>query len=270
MKTPGIARRARGVLFALPLLLLLAGVTASWAAGEYRNAAEGILSMRYAEGRLSLETRDASLSKVLQELSRIADLRIVSDGPLEDRVTVYADGLDLDAAARKILRGKDSTFIYRPPDPGSPPGPYRLEEIRVFVSEGTPGQAQTFSYNRTDEDQRQELEERRAEIRERNARLAEERARARAVHDPTPRDDAGSETDQFLSGLLGGNLEALDEVADRLREQHPEAREQIDQFLETLEAAKARAAESGGQAPPMEGMENMGAIMQQILDGQSR
>ena len=40
-------------------------------AGDYQNPSDGILSMRYADGALSLETMNAPLDKVLKELSRL-------------------------------------------------------------------------------------------------------------------------------------------------------------------------------------------------------
>ncbi len=270
MKTPGKYRSGReGILF-LPLLVLFLAAPLPGAGEEYRNASDGILSMRYSDGRLSLETRDAPLGKVLQELARLAEVNIVSDGPMEDRVTVYMNGLPTDAAAKKILKGKGLSFIYRPLAPGDAAGDYRLEEIRIYVSQGSSGKAQTFSYDKGSTSSSRPRTDRQAAIRERNARRAESRARARTRQDHTPRDDAGSEADQFLSGLLGGNLEALDEVADRLRAENPEARAQIDQFLETLEEAKARAAESGNEVPSLENMGSMGAVMQQMLGGRNR
>jgi hypothetical protein len=235
---------------------------ASPCTGEpYRNVADGILNMNYADGRLSMETRNAPLDKVLQELSRLAEVNIVSDGPLEGRVTVYVSDLPTDAAAKKILRGKGLSFLYQPQETADSAEEYRLQEIRIYVSEGT-GQEQSFSYKKSSLDSRQKA------IQDRNKRQREKaQGRARRMPDRTPRDEAGSDTDKFLNGLLGGNLNALDEVADRLKQEHPEAEEQIQQFLDTLEEAKARAEESGADVRAMEELGGMGAIMQQMMHG---
>jgi hypothetical protein len=251
-------------------LLLLAGVFLSPppCTGEaYRNVADGILNMDYdAEGRLSVETRDAPLDKVLNQLSRMTEVNIVSDGPLEGRVTVYVNRQPPDAAARKILRGKDLTFLYRERDPSEPEGEYRLREIRIYVSQGTPGQEQSFSYRGSDPVSRNEAIRARQESRE--AERAQ--TRARRIEDRTPPDRPGAEADQFLSGLLGGNLEALDEVAERLKTENPEVGDQIDQFMQALEDAKARATESGTGMPAMGELGSMGAMMQRIMEGKGQ
>jgi hypothetical protein len=251
------------------LALLFAGIFLSPppCGGEaYRNVADGILNMDYADGRLSLETRDAPLDKVLKELSRLAEVNIVSDGPLEGRVTVYVNRQPTDAAARKILRGKDLSFLYREKDPSEPEGEYRLREIRIYVPQGTPGQEQRFSYPSRDPNSRSEA------IRARQENREAERAqtRARRIEDRTPRDMPGAEADQFLSGLLGGNLEALDGVAEKLRAENPEVGDQIDQFMQALEEAKARAADSGAGMPPMGNLGSMGAMMQRIMEGKGQ
>jgi len=39
--------------------------------------------MRLDQGKLSLEAREAPFERLLQELSRLGGLKILSDGPLE-------------------------------------------------------------------------------------------------------------------------------------------------------------------------------------------
>jgi len=251
--------------FVLALLLLCSPAATTPCAGEeYRNPAAGILRMSYEEGRVTLETRDAPLSKVLEEFGRLADVAVVSDGPLEDRVTVYVSGLPPDAAARKILRGKDLSFIYRASKAAGQPDEYPLSEIRIYDAQETTGRAQPFSYGTAPADRREATRARRE-----TRPAARTPAQARRLESTLPRDDDSmAAADSFLSGLLGGNLHMLDEVAERLKQDHPEAREQIEQFLQVLEEAKTRAAESGGGMPSLEDLGGMGAIMHRMMQQQ--
>jgi len=264
MKTGANRTGSRGTGRVTCLALLLFSFTAvlPCAGEQYRNAADGILNMEYADGRLSLETKSAPLDKVLHELSRLAEVEIVSDGPLDDKVTVYVSDLPTDAAAKKILRGKDLSFLYRANENAESGEEYRLREIRIYISQGSTGREQTFSYDKNRSKTRQDA------IRERKKRQQERmKSRARLIPDRTPRDEAASDTDKFLSGLLGGNLNAMDEVADQLKQDHPEAEEKIEQFLEPLEEAKARAAESGADLSTLEGLGGMGVFMQRMMEG---
>ena len=86
--------------------------------------------MRLDQGKLSLEAREAPFERLLQELSRLGGLKILSDGPLEGRITLKIENVNLDTAMRKILRGKDVTFLYAAskdlgsiPLPGKPSTP---------------------------------------------------------------------------------------------------------------------------------------------------
>lgn len=245
--------------------LLLAGAQAlpvPCAAEDYRSPADGILRLSYADGLLSLETRDAPLGKVLDEFARLADVNVVSDVPLEDRITVYVSDLPPDAAARKILRGKGLSFVYRATRPAERPEDYPLSEIRIYDSGGkTPGRDRAVSYGTGGAAIERDATPARREPRP-PARSA---ARARALASRTPRDEPASAADSFLTGLLGGDLHALDEVAERLRREHPEAEAQIQQFMQALDEAKARAAETGSDAPSLESLGGMGAIMHRMM-----
>ncbi len=258
-----IAGRSPGVwALALALVLWFPSVTTPSPGEEYRSPADGILRMSYDDGRMSLETRNAPLDKVLREFARLADVKVVSDGPLEDRVTVYVSALPPDAAARRLLRGKDLSFIYRASKDTDTPEDYPLREIRIYDdTPGTPGREQAVSYGGRQAPVPQQATRARSETRAETRAVA----RARALESRTPRDDPASTADSFLTGLLGGNLHALDEVAERLVQEHPEAEAQIQQFLEALEEAKARAMEGGGEMPSMEDLGGMGAIMQRMM-----
>jgi len=247
--------------FFLALLMGFPAAMTPCAGEEYRSAADGILKMNYADGRVTMETRDAPLNKVLQEFARLADLNILSDGPLEERVTVYISDLPTDAAARKILRGKDLSFLYRAGETEKHPEDYPLREIRIYEAQGTTGIPQAFSYGTSAASIPRQAT--RAPTQTRPA--ARTPARARTLEDRTPRDEAGSPADSFLSGLLGGNLEALDGMAERLKQEHPEAEAQIEQFLQALEEAKSRAVESGGPRPSPEELGGLGDMMQRMM-----
>jgi len=247
------------------LMLLLCSLAAPVpCAGEsYQSPAEGIVKMDFADDRLTLETRNASLEKVLQQLSRLAGVNIVTDGPLAETVTVYVSDLPTDEAARKILRGQDVSFVYRASGKAASADDYQLREIRIYVPEGGGGQgAKAAQPGRSPA-----VAAGPAASPDRRASRPEmpPPPAARSLPDRTPRDYAPHPADDFMSGLLGGNLNALDDLADQLRQEHPEAAPQINQFMKTLEEAKARAAEAGMDPSSIEDLGGMNALMRDML-----
>jgi hypothetical protein len=74
------------------------------------------------------------------------------------------------------------------------------------------------------------------------------------------------EAQKLISELMEGNLDGLDEIADKLKDQHPQVEEQIEEFLEQIEDIRARSGESGSPIPSLEGLGNMDSLMQQMLN----
>ena len=232
---------------------------------EYRNTADGILSMKYEDDRFSMETKDAPLAKVLGEFSRLAEVSIVSDGPVEDRVTVYMENLPVDEAARKVLRGKDSSFLFKAKKPGASPDSFRLSEIRIYVSDGKSGQGKLYSYTK------QPKPKPPPPARSKPPPRPQTKTRTRvSERNDTPRDRPAIEDDPILSSLIEGDLSALDEIAEKLKEENPEVQDQIDLFLESLEEARSQAEASGEDFEGMEKLGNMGAIMQRLMRGKQK
>lgn len=233
----------------------------SWGVAPTQSSTEGILSLVYESGLLSLQTRDAPIGKVLEEVARIAELTVTADGNLQGNLTVYIDKQPPDQAMRKILRGKDVTFLYARRAAGDPAGEFRLREVRIFLPETAKGGDGQFSY-------RPEPPPAHPGPRGRTG------FRPMPPPEPPPADDEsfqpasppgpGPDAEKFLSGLMEGNFEALNEVAERIKEENPEAREQIDRFLENLEEAKQRAAD-GNPVPSLQGLGNLGVLMHEMM-----
>jgi hypothetical protein len=249
--------------FLVSAALLLALSFCPALAEEYRSPADGIRSMTYEEGRLSLDAKDASLDKSLSELSRMAMLTIIADGPIEARVTVYTDRLPLERALRKILKGKDTSFVYTAKAQTSPPE-YEIAEVRIYVAEAQKGETRRYSYSRNRGDRARAPSP---------PGLSGQGARSRGSSRRTPRTPppvppiANSEDAQrLITELMEGNLDGLQEIAEELKEQNPQVEDQIEELLETLEHAKERAGEGGTAIPPLEGLGNMQEMMNQMLN----
>ncbi len=244
-------------------LLLLGLLTPQARAEEIDSPSNGIRSMRYEEGLLSLDAKDAPLDKVLDGVARLAKLTIVSDGPLEARMTLYMDRVPLDKALRKILRGKDTSLVYGA-EPDSSPPRYAVREVRIYVAEGNKGEARRYSYAGSARDR------------------AAPPARPRPSHGeragyPTPAPssripeaESREEVQRLLSDLMEGNLDGLNEIAEKLKAQNPEAEEQIEEFMDSLEEARIRSEETGEPFSPLGGLGSMQMLLQQLHRGGSR
>ena len=66
---------------------------------------------------------------------------------------------------------------------------------------------------------------------------------------------------------MEGNLDGLNEIAEKLKAQNPEAAEQIDEFLDSLEEARTRSEETGEPFSPLGGLGNMQMLLQQLQRG---
>lgn len=232
-------------------------------AEEYRSPSDGIQSMRYEDGRVSLETKDASLDKVLKELARMAMLTIIADGPIEGRITVYADRLPLEKALRKILRGKDTSFVYAAKAETSPTE-YDITEVRIYLATADKGEASRYSYSRKREERTKTPRPPRPRAEVSPGRSSPFRPPAGAP--PVPDMITNEDGQRLLSDLMEGDLEGLDEIAEKLKEQHPQVAEQIDEFMESLEDMRMRAQESGQPMPPLEHLGDIQTLMKKMLE----
>jgi len=71
---------------------------------------------------------------------------------------------------------------------------------------------------------------------------------------------------RLLSELMEGDFDGLDEIAERLKDENPLVKEQIDEFLESLEELRMRAEESGEPIPPLEQLGDMQILMKRVLE----
>ena len=249
----------RGVL----TLLLLVVFTPAVEGEEYLNPSEGILSIQYNNGLLSMETRNAPLNRVLEETSRLAALTITSNGPMEGNVTVYMEKLPPDTAMKKLLRGKDLSLLYRPKSSTLSKKQYALKEVRIYLPEEGTGSDRQFSYTKKTTP--------RSSTKTRRPSRPRRSPHRRPV---TPSDpDEGSsrsyapsrdEAERFLSGLAEGDFDSLNEVAERIKEEHPEVQDQIDTFLESLEEAR-EITDEGNPLSSLQELGNLGTIMQKMM-----
>lgn len=253
----------RFALFSIAAAFLLASLPCQVPAEEYRSPSDGIQSMKYEDGRLSLEAKDALLDKVLTELSRMAMLTIIADGPIEGRITVYADRLPLEKALRKILRGKDTSFVYAAKAETSPTE-YDVTEVRIYLAKADKGETSRYSYTRKSEEGKKTSgspRSRREVSRKRNSPF---RPPAGTLSVP---DMATSEEGQrLLSELIEGNFDGLDEIAERLKDKNPQIEEQIDEFLEALEDMRISAEESGQPLPPLDQLGGIQTLMKHMIE----
>lgn len=251
-------------LFVAAAAVLIAALPFRAPAEEYRSPSDGIQSMKYEDGRLSLEAKDASLDKILTELARMAMVTIVSDGPIQDRVTAYADRLPLEKALKKILRGKDTSFVYAARDEAVPTE-YDVVEVRIYLAKTDKGEARRYSYPQREESKRAPHPPRsRTEVsRKRNPPFG-----AMAGRPPIPDLATAEEGQRILSELMKGDIEGLEKLAEKLKDQSPQAQEQIDEFLKSLEDIRTRAEESGRPLPSFEGLGDIQSRINRMLERQ--
>ncbi len=235
----------RGLLLIVPLLALPCPAPAA----EFRDPSGGIALMRYAEGHLSLEAKDASLDRLLAELSRIAILTIIADGPLTEQLTVSINHLPLDKAIRKILRGKDTSFIYTA-EAEVPPEEYPLKEVRIHLPKGQKGETRRYTNERAEKGR---------------PSGTTSTARPALLPDISSLPDA----DRLLSELTAGNLEALDDIVERLKAENPHVQDQINKFMQSLHEKWVESTASGQPRSPSEAKEELGRLMQEMLEGGS-
>jgi hypothetical protein len=197
---------------------------------EYRDPSGGISLISYTEGCLSLQTSDAPLDKVLAELSGVAMLTILVDGALEERLTVSIDRLPLDEAMRKILRGKDTSFVYTAKSEG-PPEQYLLREVRIHVPKGQKGETLRYTHEREEKGGPSRPVESPAAPDLRKQPEAKNEGETALLPDFSSLPDA----DRILAELKEGNLEALDDIVEGLKDENPHVQDQINKVMRSLQ-----------------------------------
>ena len=75
--------------------------------------------MRIQDDTLTVDLRDALIGKVLEQISRQGNIRIVSEAPIERHITILFNGLQIDQGLKKILRGQDIIFLYSKREEGA-------------------------------------------------------------------------------------------------------------------------------------------------------
>jgi hypothetical protein len=250
-------------LFIVAAAFLVVSLSFQVPAEEYRSPSDGIQLMKYEDGLLSLEAKDASLDKVLSELARMAMLTIMADGPIEDRITVYTDRLPLEKALRKILRGKDTSFVYTAKAETSPTE-YDVKEVRVYLAKADKGEARRYSYTRSGDARKRPPRPPNSRAEGSRARKSPRRPPAGAP--PIPDMATAEEGQRLLSEMMDGNLEGLEELAEKLKEQNPQAQEQLDEFLESLGDMRMGAEQGGQPFSPPDGLGDMQTLMKQMLE----
>jgi hypothetical protein len=190
----------------------------------------------------------------------MALITIISDGPVEGRLTLYVDRLPLDKALRKILRGKDTSFVYAA-EVETSPTQYVVKEVRIYVAKADKGEARRYSHAS------KEAKKTAPRSRKPPSRRKPYGSRSANKSAATPNIATNEETQQIISELMEGNFDGLNEIAERLSEANPEVEEQINEFLEQLEDARISAEENGEPFSPLEGLGDMRAIMHQLYRG---
>lgn len=124
--------RVMAVLALVALVALPADLLA--ADGSPRRASHAArpseLSLRVtADGRLSADLRDVSLSTILKAIAREAGTKITVPSALSYPVTASFDDVPVDEALRILLRRESYILVY-----GGPRGPLELREVWVLTS----------------------------------------------------------------------------------------------------------------------------------------
>jgi hypothetical protein len=251
------------------VVAFLLATAGPWAqAEEYRSPSDGIHSLSVERGLLSLDARDASLEKLLRELARMAMLTVVSDGPIEGKVTVYADRLPLEKALRRILRGKDTSLVYTAKAKTSPKE-YEVTEVRIYVAKEGSGESQRYSFANRRLDT---AGERARQTGPSRTDSGPSRSRGPVLRPPAqapgqPPAEMPEEARALLSALVEGDLDGLDAIAEKLKDQSPQVQEQLDEFLNSLEEVRRKAEESGlPMTSPMEGLGDVQSLMKQMIE----
>lgn len=234
---------------------------------------EGILQLSVQGEMLTVNLRDAPLAAVLEDIARQGEmvLSLPDDrSTLQKTVTMQFTDLPLERGLRKLLRGQSVVFIYESTGPQhwsgdrsrrSPDG-YRLKEIRLLGPSNEKGAGQTApSFSSPSMQAREPVQPVPPVPRAGQSQTQESRAGTPYPESIRTREQA----EKALTGLLQGNMDALQEMVQALKQDNPELRDHIDQFMESLEEARRRAEQEGTPFPPLDPKGVMAPFMEQII-----
>lgn len=258
---------------------IVALVQSAWVAvaeqssAPYHSTSEGVLQLSVHDEMLTVNLRDAPLAAVLEDIARQGEvvLSLPDDrSALEKRVTMQFTDLPLERGLKKLLRGQSVVFIYESRgltnSKGSrtehSPDGYRLKEIRLLgpSSEKEAGRAPSSS-SPVPVHAREPVQPAPPAARPGPSPTQEPRTGAPSPESIRTREQA----EKALAGLLQGNMDALQEMVQALKRDNPELRDQIDQFMESLEEARRRAEQEGTPFPPLDPKGVMAPFMDQMI-----
>ena len=258
---------------------IVALVQSAWVAvaeqssAPYHSTSEGVLQLSVHDEMLTVNLRDAPLAAVLEDIARQGEvvLSLPDDrSALEKRVTMQFTDLPLERGLKKLLRGQSVVFIYESRgltnSKGSrtehSPDGYRLKEIRLLgpSSEKEAGRAPPSS-SPVPVHAREPVQPAPPAARPGPSPTQEPRTGAPSPESIRTREQA----EKALAGLLQGNMDALQEMVQALKRDNPELRDQIDQFMESLEEARRRAEQEGTPFPPLDPKGVMAPFMDQMI-----
>lgn len=133
----GLRRTRRAILTALAVAVLLP----PFGARAQGPSAAG-LEISLEDGRLSMNVRDVSLSRVLGAIAAKAGFALDIAGELDSKVTASFENVPLERGLRRIV-GRSSYIIELAPPTGAS-GPRRIARLSVFAR-GAPARVETSS-----------------------------------------------------------------------------------------------------------------------------
>ena len=102
----------------------------------------GALDIALEDGRLTMNVKDASLSKVLRDIATKGDFALDIAGELDSKVSASFEKVPIEKALRRIV-GRSSYIIELAPPTGAG-GPRRIGKLSVFAR-SAPARVETTS-----------------------------------------------------------------------------------------------------------------------------
>jgi hypothetical protein len=91
------------------------------------------LLVEWSDGRVTLDARDSSLRQVLDSMALHGALLVVSGDPLDERMSLSFETLEMHTALKRIMRSRSYLLVELPATPGSgPAGAARRSTLRIL------------------------------------------------------------------------------------------------------------------------------------------